>query len=194
MRRMTKMRCQHYICEHNQCIVFLVRCMTWCFHYHYVHIRFNGPRVWNAAEASGIGRLRTKVLSVLDFRLEAFLAKDIFMFLGIEEIKQILCRETLCVRSEKILFDGLTEWIRKKVLKDDSKDNFEEKSAFDTAAELLCLVKLDVLPFQYVRNSLSSLRLPITHSSKSCRKCENCFYFFEYSRAEVSWHYTQFDL
>ena len=108
------------------------------------------------------------------------------MFLGIEEIKQILCRETLCVRSEKILFDGLIEWIRKKVLKDDSKDNFEEKSAFDTATELLGLVKLDVLPFQYVRNSHSSLRLPITHSSKSCRKCENCLYFFEYSRAEVS--------
>ena len=72
------------------------------------------------------------------------------MFLGIEEIKQILCRETLCVRSEKILFDGLTEWIRKKVLKVDSKDNFEEKSAFDTATELLCLVKLDVLSFRHL--------------------------------------------
>ena len=61
------------------------------------------------------------------------------MFLGIEEIKQILCRETLCVRSEKILFDGLTEWIRKKVLKDDSKDKFEEKSAFDTATDIVAI-------------------------------------------------------
>ena len=122
----------------------------------------------------------------MDFRLEGFLAKDIFMFLGFEEIRQILCRDALCIRSEKILFDSLAEWIRKKVLKDENNDDHEQETALVIAAELLCLVKLDALPSQYLRKSLPVLRFPIRQSSKSNRKCEKCLYFFEYSRDEVS--------
>ena len=150
------------------------------------HIQSNKlSRVWNAAEASGSARLRSKVLSVLDFRLEGFLAKDIFMFLGFEEIRQILCREALCIRSEKILFDSLAEWIRKKVLKNENDEYHEEETSLEIAAELLCLLKLDALPSQHLRQSLPSIRLPIRQSSKSSRKCEKCLYFFEYSRDEV---------
>lgn len=150
--------------------------------------------MWNAAEASGCARLRSKVLSVLDFRLEGFLAKDIFMFLGFEEIKQVLCRDALCIRSEKILFDSLAEWIRKKVLKDENDgDDHEEETALQVAAELLCLVKLDALPTQHLRKSLPCLRLPLRQSSKSSRKCEKCLYFFEYSRDEVSDQLSKFE-
>ena len=114
------------------------------------------------------------------------MAKDIFMFLGFEEIRQILCRDALCIRSEKILFDSLAEWIRKKVLKDENNDDHGEETDLEVAAELLCLIKLDALPSQYLRKSLPVLRLPIRQSSKLSRKCEKCLYFFEYSRDEVS--------
>ena len=141
---------------------------------------------------SGCARLRSKVLSVLDFRLEGFLEKDIFMFLGFEEIRQILCREALCIKSEKILFDSLATWIRKKVLKHESDDHHEEESALEIAAELLCMVRLDALSSQYLRKSLPTLRWPIIQSTKP-RKCDKCIYFFEYSRDEVSDRYFKFE-
>jgi N-acetylneuraminic acid mutarotase len=144
-------------------------------------------KVWNVAEQCGSQRLRNRVLSVLEFRLEEFLPKDIFLYLGYEEIKQVLSHPPLCIKSEKTLFNSLVEWVSRKspAATTNNDDSSDDESGFEMAAELISLVKLDVLPADYVRDVLPSAcsRL-LSFKPTSPRLCQNCVYLFEYSRDE----------
>ena len=93
---------------------------------------------------------------MLEFRLEEFLRKDFFMFLGYEEIRQILTHPALCVRSELALFNALVSWIDKKVRKTrgnslkprgDTKNpcggSFRPRGYSNTHAELKLLLQIE---------------------------------------------------
>lgn len=64
-------------------------------------------KVWCLSEQYNWYHLRETVLQVIDEKLETFLSEEIFLYLGFEELKLILTRPTLCIRSEKAVFDAL---------------------------------------------------------------------------------------
>ncbi len=142
-------------------------------------------RIWNVAEQCNSQQLRSAVLAVLEFRLEEFLPHDILLFLGYEEIQQVLSHERLCVRSEKALFDRLVDWIRRKSSAD-SYDEGDQQEMFRLSADLVAQLRLEHLPSEYVQRALSKpvAALVPRRTDLRERKCDKCVYFFEYSRDE----------
>lgn len=137
-------------------------------------------KVWCLAEQYEWSGLKQSVLKLIDRRLETFLSHDLFSFLGYEEIKSILSRPTLCVRSEKLIFDSLVDWLRVKVSDDDPESQ-------SLALDLIGQLSLDLLKSNYLMTSLSDVicdRSEIKCRSTKLKACQDCFYLTVYSRSE----------
>lgn len=146
-------------------------------------------KIWNLAEQYGFAELRTQVLSVLSFRLEDFLAKDFFMYLGFEEINQVLSHGELCIRSEKTLFDALISWLKRKANGEEDEDEEDQNDILSMTMELVGKLKLCNLSDAYVRAALKSISPKLYDPPReldpfALRQCSNCVYMFEYSRCE----------
>ena len=141
-------------------------------------------KVWNVSEQYGYSELKAKVLKTLERRLNEFIGKDFFVFLGYEEIKQVLSLKSLCVGSEKLLFDTLIQWGQRSRSGDD--EDFPE-----LFLNLVSLVKFPLLSQTHVQKSLQSV-VPDTSSlfqqknkmAAELRSCSDCIYVFEYSRSD----------
>ena len=87
-----------------------------------------------------------QVISVLEFRLEELLEQDIFCYLGVNEICDVLAHQTLCIRSEKRLLDRLVGWAVSA-----------ERADAELALELASHLRLSLLPLAYIKSTLMKL-------------------------------------
>ena len=135
-------------------------------------------KVWCLAEQYNWSNLRETVLQVIDAKLERLLADDLFLYLGLEEIESILKRGTLCVRSEKVVFDALVDWVLKKVDVDDDESR-------DLAVRLFQLLHVDQLNKTIVLKRLSEIgvdRNSVKFRRPEKRTCQLCIFVALHSR------------
>jgi len=135
-------------------------------------------KVWCLAEQYSWANLRETVLQVIDAKLEKLLADDFFLYLGLEEIESILKRPTLCVRSEKIVFDALVDWMLKKVDVDDDESR-------QLAVRLFQLLNVDQLNKSIVLGSLSEVgfdKSSVKFRRPERRTCQQCIFVALHSR------------
>lgn len=135
-------------------------------------------KVWCLAEQYNWSNLRETVLQVIDVKLEKLLADDFFLYLGLEEIESILKRLTLCVRSEKVVFDALVDWMLKKVDVDDDESR-------DLAVRLFQLLHVDQLNKSIVLGSLSEIgfgKNSVKFRRPERRTCQQCIFVALHSR------------
>ena len=138
-------------------------------------------KVWCLAEQYNWGNLRETVLQVLDVKLEKVLADDLFLYLGLEEIESILKRPTLCVRSEKVVFDALVDWVLKKVDVDDAECQ-------ELALRLFQLLHVDQLNKSIVLRSLAEVgidKTSVKFRRPDKRTCQNCIFLALHSRLVI---------
>jgi hypothetical protein len=100
--------------------------------------------------------LKEAVLRIIDYRLETLIQENLLVFLGFDELYEILDRKTLCVRSQKCLFDAIVNWIDSKRCLDSSDDEELALKLIEKAASTL-----SSLSENYVRDQTTTrLALP----------------------------------
>ena len=153
-------------------------------------------RVWNVCEQYNYQDLKNRVMRVLERRLNEFISRDFFMFLGFQEVMEVVTLPSLCVENEKVLFDTLINWARRK--KPDETDTEEMIQFSQFIMQMLSKLRVTFMPPDYVRKSVCSLfndtsimdPLSIPHDPKSdlnlpLRTCNDCVYVFEFSKSDT---------
>jgi len=142
--------------------------------------------IWNLAVIYDLSGVIPALFRVIDERIEEFAVSSEsrlwFDMLGLEEMCDILSRETLCVSSEKCLFDLAICWAQEKV---------HEENAYDNFLQLLQHVRFTLLDKSFVQKTLrdnfpdySAVKLKAPHKTTK-RLCQNSLYLAEFKTTKM---------
>jgi len=142
--------------------------------------------IWNLAVIYDLSDVIPALFRVIDERIEEFCvsceSRLWFDMLGLEEMCDILSRETLCVSSEKCLFDLAICWAQEKV---------DQPSAYDHLLKLLQHVRFTLLDKSFVQKSLrdnfpdyTAVKLKAPHKNTR-RVCQNSLFLAEFKMTKI---------